>query len=128
MSAPPYIAFICGHVYHEQCLDADSSPESNFSCPKCRPKQEPVTAKNKQYREQASQPEKFMKELESKTRKLNVISDYYGKALFIDALAKRADRDDDKSGEDEEEAEEIEDAERAVIEERMEMMGDEEEI
>lgn len=79
----PLIAFMCGHVYHEACIENDTGVRNKeYFCVACKEKFSNSVTKRDQFKKNALEPEKFMKDLSSKAKKLNVVADYYGKGMF----------------------------------------------
>jgi len=80
----PIIAFKCGHQYHEACIENDCGGiNKHIYCTICKGKYLDISTKKEQFIKHAQEQEKFMKDLSSKTKKFNVIADYYGKGMFI---------------------------------------------
>lgn len=78
----PIIIFMCGHCYHDSCIDSDSGKRF---CVKCYPKFKDISVKKEQYDEQAKDPQQFFRELDNnKGRHFHVISKFFGRGLFSD--------------------------------------------
>jgi len=85
----PTIHFMCGHTYHDDCID----PEGVRKCVKCQYRKwdstyplefQEVLQTKQQFQSQAKDTQQFFKELREKEVKFNTIASYFGRGLFAD--------------------------------------------
>ena len=77
----PTIHFMCGHTYHDQCIEADSGKRY---CTQCYNEHKDVSDKKDQYNHQARNPQQFVRDLDNNAKKIHVIAEYFGRGLFSD--------------------------------------------
>ena len=77
----PTFHFLCGHVYHESCVQED---EYKKVCKICHPKIKEVLKTKEIYKEKASDTQQFDNELERDDDKMKVIAHWFGAGLFDD--------------------------------------------
>ena len=79
----PFVYFICGHGYHQSCLNGESYEE--VECSTCKTKMNQFISKIDEGRKLAGEPEKFYNDLnnESNENKFDVFASYLGKGIFI---------------------------------------------
>ena len=79
----PFVYFICGHGYHQSCLNGESYEE--VECSTCKDKITQCKLKIEDGRKLAKEPEKFYNDLksESNENKFDVFASYLGKGIFI---------------------------------------------
>ena len=77
----PFVYFICGHGYHQSCLDDMNEPE----CNSCKTKMNQCIQKINEGRNLAKNPDQFYKDLNSENNenKFDVFASYLGKGIFI---------------------------------------------
>ena len=75
----PMILFMCGHAFHDQCIESDAGQRY---CPVCYNEHKEVIEKKEQYNEQAKDPQQFYRDLSNNAKKFHVISQYFGRGLF----------------------------------------------
>ena len=77
----PFVYFICGHGYHQSCLDDMNEPE----CNSCKAKMNQCIQKINEGRNLAKNPDQFYKDLNSENNenKFDVFASYLGKGIFI---------------------------------------------
>jgi hypothetical protein len=74
----PSVHFMCGHTYHDYCIESDGKRK----CPECHQKNQDVIEKKEQFAIQAKETEQFFRELDKKGAKFNVVAQYFGRGLF----------------------------------------------
>ena len=79
----PFVYFICGHGYHQSCLNGESYEE--VECSTCKTKINQFTNKLDEGKKLAGEPEKFYNDLnnENNENKFDVFASYLGKGIFI---------------------------------------------
>ena len=79
----PFVYFICGHGYHQSCLNGESYEE--VECSTCKTKINQFMSKIEEGRKIAGEPEKFYNDLnnENNENKFDVFASYLGKGIFI---------------------------------------------
>ena len=79
----PFVYFICGHGYHQPCLNGESYEE--VECSTCKTKINQFTNKLDEGKKLAGEPEKFYNDLnnENNENKFDVFASYLGKGIFI---------------------------------------------
>ena len=77
----PIILFMCGHTFHDQCIEGDAGKRY---CSVCFSEFKEVIDKKEQYDEQAKDPQQFYRDLSSNAKKFQVIAQYFGRGLFSD--------------------------------------------
>jgi hypothetical protein len=77
----PFVYFICGHGYHQSCLDDMNEPE----CNSCKAKMNQCIQKINEGRNLAKNPDQFYKDLNSENNenKFDVFASYLGKGILI---------------------------------------------
>jgi hypothetical protein len=77
----PTIHFMCGHTFHDQCIDSDSGKRY---CSMCYNDFKDIIEKKEQYDNQAKDPQQFYRDLNSNAKKFHVVAQYFGRGLFSD--------------------------------------------
>ena len=79
----PFVYFICGHGYHQSCLNGESYEE--VECSTCKTKMNQFMSKIEEGRKLAGEPEKFYNDLndENNENKFDVFASYLGKGIFV---------------------------------------------
>ena len=79
----PFVYFICGHGYHQSCLNGESYEE--VECSTCKTKINQFMNKIEEGKKLAGEPEKFYNDLnnENNENKFDVFASYLGKGIFI---------------------------------------------
>ena len=79
----PFVYFLCGHGYHQSCLNGEGYEE--VECSTCKSKNNQFISKIDEGKKLASEPDKFYDELnnESNENKFDVFASYLGKGIFI---------------------------------------------
>ena len=79
----PFVYFICGHGYHQSCLNGESYEE--VECSTCKTKMNQFISKIEEGKKLAGEPEKFYNDLnnENNENKFDVFASYLGKGIFI---------------------------------------------
>ena len=79
----PFIYFICGHGYHQSCLDEING---HFECPVCKGKNKQILNKIEEGEKYAREPEKFKEEIDNNNQGniFNIFADYLGKGVFVE--------------------------------------------
>ena len=80
----PYIYFVCGHAYHQNCLDENNG---KYECPICKGKNNQFLKKIEEGENYAKEPEKYLEDLNNKDQrnKFDVFADYIRKGIFIES-------------------------------------------
>lgn len=79
------IAFMCNHIFHERCIESDTGArDKQYFCTVCKNKNSAAVAKRSQFMQNANESEKFYKDLSSRSSKVNVVAEYFGKGMFVD--------------------------------------------
>ena len=96
----PFVYFICGHGYHQSCLNGESYEE--FECSTCKDKITQCKLKIEDGKKLAKDPDKFYNDLnsESNENKFDVFASYLGKGIFVN-------KNDEEEQQDEEQKPEI---------------------
>ena len=78
----PFYYFICGHGYHQLCINGDTE---EIECSICKGKNNELTNKIEEGKLIASDPKKFFNELESnkEEKKFDIFAKYLGKGIFL---------------------------------------------
>ena len=79
----PFVYFLCGHGYHQSCLNGETEEENE--CSTCKAKINQYMDKINEGRKLASDPEKFFNDLnnENNENKFDVFANYLGKGIFV---------------------------------------------
>ena len=77
----PTIHFMCGHTFHDQCIESDSGKRY---CTSCYNDFKDIIDKKEQYDLQAKDPQQFFRDLNANAKKFHVVAQYYGRGLFSD--------------------------------------------
>ena len=79
----PFVYFICGHGYHQSCLNGESYEE--IECSTCKDKMTQCKLKIEEGKKLAKEPEKFYNDLnnENNENKFDIFASYLGKGIFI---------------------------------------------
>ena len=74
----PFVFFICGHGYHQSCLD-------EIECSVCKSKNGQILNKIEDGEKLAKEPDKYKEELdkEKEGNKFDIFADYLGKGVFV---------------------------------------------
>ena len=77
----PFIYFICGHGYHQSCLDDNYD---HFECPVCKSKNSQIFNKLEEGRIYIQEPSKYNEELnnENEGSKFDLFANILGKGVF----------------------------------------------
>ena len=77
----PFIYFVCGHAYHQSCIDDNYD---RFECTVCKDKNSQMFSKLEERENYIRDPSKYDEELynENKSRKFDVFADFLGKGVF----------------------------------------------
>ena len=78
----PFVYFICGHGYHQSCLDEDNG---RFECSFCKDNKRKIIDKIEDGERLAKEPEKYKEELDNEKHgnKFDVFANYLGKGIFV---------------------------------------------
>ena len=104
---PPFIYFICGHGYHQQCLNEDG--DEDIECLTCKAKDNVLLNKIETGRKMAEQQDSFFKDIaedRNADKKFDIFAEYLGKGIFIN---KNEELDYKKKEQEEDEEQNIED-------------------
>ena len=77
----PTIHFMCGHTFHDQCIESDNGRRF---CGSCVSNFKDIMDKKEQYDLQAKDPQQFYRDLNSNAKKFHVVAQYFGRGLFSD--------------------------------------------
>ncbi len=74
----PFVFFICGHGYHQSCLD-------EFECSICKSRNGQILNKIENGEKLAKEPQKYKEELdnEKEGNKFDIFANYLGKGVFV---------------------------------------------
>lgn len=86
----PAVHFMCGHSFHQRCLDSDNVESELLTCPQCVGDVETVKALRAQQEEAGAQNAVFAQSLDTGDR-LKVIADFLGKGAMESARFVRFD-------------------------------------
>ena len=77
----PFVYFICGHGYHQSCLDDNYD---HFECPVCKSKNTQIFDKLEEGKKCIQEPSKYNEELtiETKGDKFDIFANFLGKGVF----------------------------------------------
>ena len=77
----PFIYFICGHAYHQSCID---DINDRFECTVCKEKNKQIFNKLDEREIYIREPSKYDEELkkENKSKKFDVFADFLGRGVF----------------------------------------------
>lgn len=78
----PTIHFMCGHTFHDPCIDADEFGQRQ--CSVCYNDYKDIIDKKDQYDTQAKDPQQFFRDLRGDSKKFHVVAQYFGRGLFSD--------------------------------------------
>mmetsp|Transcript_17398 Transcript_17398/g.29277 ORF Transcript_17398/g.29277 Transcript_17398/m.29277 type:complete len:126 (+) Transcript_17398:2808-3185(+) len=77
----PSIHFMCGHSFHDQCIESETGKRF---CTSCYNEFKDTIEKKEQYDLQAKNPQQFQRDLSANAKKFHVIAQYFGRGLFSD--------------------------------------------
>ena len=79
----PFVYFLCGHGYHQSCLNGESY--DNEECSTCKSKINQYIMKIEEGKKLSGDPEKFYNDLnnENNENKFDVFASYLGKGIFV---------------------------------------------
>ena len=80
----PFVYFICGHGFHQLCINGESYEE--IECSTCKAKNSLLLNKIDAGRKLAEEPEKFFTDIKSdqgNEKKFDIFAEYLGKGIFI---------------------------------------------
>jgi hypothetical protein len=75
----PAVHFLCGHSYHQNCLEA---AESESECPLCADKNREIMDKIRSQEHGRELHEEFHRELANTTDRFSVVAQYFGRGVF----------------------------------------------
>jgi vacuolar protein sorting-associated protein 11 len=75
----PTFHFMCGHVYHEACVEEDNYKRV---CKDCYPELKETIKTKKIYEDKSKDSQQFFTELQDGDKKMKTIAHYYGVGLF----------------------------------------------
>lgn len=79
----PTIHFLCGHTFHDNCVESETNSQQPRRCPKCASEFQEVLDTRAQLQDQArAGSEQFVNELKQSQVKFEVIATYFGRGLF----------------------------------------------
>ena len=80
----PFVYFICGHGFHQLCINGESYEE--VECSTCKAKNSLLLNKIEAGRKLAEEPQQFFKDIQKDTnndKKFDIFAEYLGKGVFI---------------------------------------------
>ena len=80
----PFVYFICGHGFHQLCINGESYEE--IECSTCKAKNSLLLNKIEAGRKLAEDPEKFFNDIKNDNtngKKFDIFAEYLGKGIFI---------------------------------------------
>lgn len=77
----PTIHFMCGHTFHDQCIDGEPGQRN---CSTCMKEFADINEKKAQYNAQAKDPQQFYRDLNTNAKKFHIVAQYFGRGLFAD--------------------------------------------
>ena len=80
----PFVYFICGHGFHQLCINGESYEE--IECSTCKAKNSLLLNKIDAGRKLAEEPEKFFNDIKNdqgNEKKFDIFAEYLGKGIFI---------------------------------------------
>jgi vacuolar protein sorting-associated protein 11 len=97
----PSYHFMCGHSYHQKCLN---ETDDSSKCLKCSKKNKEILQIKKKITESSNQHESFFKQIKSTKSSdgFSVVSDYFGRGIFDQINKRLVDNDDNDDDNDDE--------------------------
>lgn len=81
----PTIHFMCGHTYHDQCIEADDGKDGGKRhCATCHSSFKDILDRKEAYISGAKDPQQFYRSLAENSKKFQVVAQYLGRGLFSD--------------------------------------------
>ena len=80
----PFVYFICGHGFHQLCINGETDEE--IECSTCKAKNSLLLNKIEEGRKLAEDPEKFFNDIKDDSKhekKFDIFAEYLGKGIFI---------------------------------------------
>jgi hypothetical protein len=75
----PTIHFMCGHTFHDSCIESDAGRRF---CNTCYSSFKEVMDKKEQFDIDAKDPKQFYRDLNRNAKKFHVVAEYFGRGLF----------------------------------------------
>ena len=80
----PFVYFICGHGFHQLCINGETDEE--IECSTCKAKNSLLLNKIESGRKLAEDPDKFFNDIKDDNnheKKFDIFAEYLGKGIFI---------------------------------------------